>query len=1039
MIAHAGRLAIQAAAAGFTLLLLLLAAAAFLLARGPLSLGFLSSQLEQLLNEPGAPYQVAFDDTILAWDGTRRQLEVRVVNLRLLSAEGRGVAGAPQMAIGVNGAALLRGEFSLRSVELIQPRVWLIRREDGRVDLGLGDAEGDAGASLFGAFESGELPSFARGLERVSVTGADLWMEDRASKAVWRLPDSDLILRRTPDGLTMQLASAVELAGRRAALNATAEFRGFDQPLDFEFLVQDLNPAALALAFSLPALEPLKALAAPVSGSARLRLAPGDRLEAASFDLAGGAGEINLPELYPTPLAVQSFAAIGDYAPEGEALTLRDVYLDLGDQLSAQFSGVVWREADGVGVTGEGSLGALKVDALARYWPETAGPNARKWVLQRVKGGVVPEASFKLNLRPGGLGAASPPDDLVLAEFRYEGVSARFWDPLPPLVGGRGTAKLTAHEFTLAVQSGRVADIEISEGQVRIGNLAGRDQTAEVAFLARGPASGAFAILDAERLRFASDLGIKPSDAGGQAAVRARFKIPLERDIKLADVDYAAAATIGDLTLPELFGLYRLTDADLALNVDRAGLDAKGAIALNGVPAALTWRRDFGKKGVPDRYGLAAVLDDGGRQALGLTLAPYLTGPANLELQLLKHDDGRVEATGSADLAATALAIEELKWAKPPGARGRAEFQFTTGEKRPLLVDRVRLIADGFEATGSADLGLEGKLRSLRIQQARFGENDFAADIAFAPGAVSVQGRGRSFDLRPYFEGDGDGQTQPDPAAPAVDIAAAFERMLVSDAVALTGLQAKGARRQDRWAGLVATGSVNGGPPLRIEMNPAAGGQELAAWANDAGAVARASDLFGDMQGGTLAIVARIPDGPEPIKGRLVADDFRVVNAPFLTRIFTLGSLTGIVDAMSGEGISFKRLDIPFDWSKGKIAIGEASAVGAALGLTFTGEIDRKAETLALHGTVVPAYTINSLLGNIPLIGNLFVGRKGEGVFAVTFRAQGPLAEPEVSVNPLAALAPGFLRRFVELLERPSTSRAPEVPAAEPPPRASTP
>ena len=1026
MIAHAGRLALTAAAAGFSLLLVLFGVLAFLLARGPLSLGFISPQLEQLLNDPEAPQRIDFEDTVLAWDSGRRQLEVRVVDLKIRTAEGRVVAAAPQMAISVNGAALLRGAFELRSVELIEPRVWMIRHEDGRIDLGLGDAESASETSLFAPFESGEAPSFARSLERVSVSDADLRMEDRASQAVWRLPDSDLVLRRTAEGLAIELASAVALDGRQATLNVSVDFRGFHAPLDLHFVVQDLSPAALAAAFPLPALAPLKALAAPVSGSADLRVAPGDRLESASFDLAGGAGQVSLPDLYPGPLALQSFAAIGSYDPDGQALSFRDVYVDLGDQLSAQFSGVVRRAAEGVGVTGQGSLGALKVDSLATYWPESAAPNARKWIMQRVKGGVVPEASFKLNLRPEDMAAAEPPADLIQLEFRYEGVSARFWDPLPPAVAARGAATLTAHDFKLTVKSARVGELDLSEGAVHIDNLAGRDQSAEVSFLARGPASGAFAILDAERLRFASDLGVKPSDAGGQAAVRARFKIPLERDIKLADVDYAAAATIADLTLPELFGLYRLTDADLSLNVDRAGLDAKGAIALNGVPAALTWRRDFGKTGKPDRYGLAAVLDDAGREALKLSLSPYLAGAAKVDLQLLKHDDGKVEASGVADLAAAKVAIDELEWVKPAGAPGRAEFHFTAGEKRPLLVDRARLTAAGFEATASADLGLEGKLKTLRIQQARYGENDFAADIAFAPGAVSVQARGRSFDLRPYFAGDeAEAGSGPDPGAPAVDLTADFERLLVSEEIALTGVQAKGARRQNRWAGLVASGSVNGGPPLQVAMNPISGGQELTARANDAGAVARASDLFGDMQGGSLAIIARIPDGPEPIDGRLVADDFKVVNAPLLTRIFTLGSLTGIVDTMRGEGISFKRLDIPFQWSKGKIAIGEASAVGAALGLTFTGEVDREAETLALHGTVVPAYTINSLLGNIPLIGNLLVGRKGEGVFAVTFRAQGPLADPEVSVNPLAALAPGFLRRFVELLERPADPAAP--------------
>ena len=66
-----------------------------------------------------------------------------------------------------------------------------------------------------------------------------------------------------------------------------------------------------------------------------------------------------------------------------------------------------------------------------------------------------------------------------------------------------------------------------------------------------------------------------------------------------------------------------------------------------------------------------------------------------------------------------------------------------------------------------------------------------------------------------------------------------------------------------------------------------------------------------------------------------------------------------------------------------------------------------------LRGTLVPAYTINSVLGNIPILGTLLTGGEGEGVFALTYRVSGAPDSPTVSVNPLSALAPGFLRSFV--------------------------
>ena len=66
-----------------------------------------------------------------------------------------------------------------------------------------------------------------------------------------------------------------------------------------------------------------------------------------------------------------------------------------------------------------------------------------------------------------------------------------------------------------------------------------------------------------------------------------------------------------------------------------------------------------------------------------------------------------------------------------------------------------------------------------------------------------------------------------------------------------------------------------------------------------------------------------------------------------------------------------------------------------------------------MQGTLVPAYTLNSVLGNIPLLGNLLVGKEGEGIFAMTYGVDGPIGEPTVTVNPLSALAPGFLRSIV--------------------------
>jgi hypothetical protein len=63
----------------------------------------------------------------------------------------------------------------------------------------------------------------------------------------------------------------------------------------------------------------------------------------------------------------------------------------------------------------------------------------------------------------------------------------------------------------------------------------------------------------------------------------------------------------------------------------------------------------------------------------------------------------------------------------------------------------------------------------------------------------------------------------------------------------------------------------------------------------------------------------------------------------------------------------------------------------------------------------VPAYSLNRVLGEIPLLGSLITGGENEGIFAATYRVEGALDDPKVEVNPLSALAPGFLRNLFGL------------------------
>ena len=90
---------------------------------------------------------------------------------------------------------------------------------------------------------------------------------------------------------------------------------------------------------------------------------------------------------------------------------------------------------------------------------------------------------------------------------------------------------------------------------------------------------------------------------------------------------------------------------------------------------------------------------------------------------------------------------------------------------------------------------------------------------------------------------------------------------------------------------------------------------------------------------------------------------------------------------------------------------------GPSMGLTGAGAYNLERDDLDVDGVVAPSPMLNlSILGEIPVIGDLLVSRRGEGVFGMTYSINGPAAQPRVGVNPVSALTPGILRRIFEPL-----------------------
>ena len=147
----------------------------------------------------------------------------------------------------------------------------------------------------------------------------------------------------------------------------------------------------------------------------------------------------------------------------------------------------------------------------------------------------------------------------------------------------------------------------------------------------------------------------------------------------------------------------------------------------------------------------------------------------------------------------------------------------------------------------------------------------------------------------------------------------------------------------------------------------------------------------------------------------LTIEKFKVVKAPAFAKLLSLADFKGMLDLLSGEGISFDILEINFSNNKKVLQIKEIIAIGPSISILMEGYIVNKSGLTSLRGTMVPAKSLNTLISKIPVLGDILIPKEvGEGLFGISFKIKGLPEKIKTSVNPIKTLTPRFITKILE-------------------------
>jgi hypothetical protein len=665
-------------------------------------------------------------------------------------------------------------------------------------------------------------------------------------------------------------------------------------------------------------------------------------------------------------------------------------------------------------------VGPSATSDLVRLWPQFINPDVREWCAQNLHGGRL-QGSLKANWTAADLDAMEHkrglPRESVRGDFTTHEVGVDLLPGLPIMMTDEGTGSFTGHEFTVSANRATMALTPLRRVQANSVAFTVPDTTprpivdASAKVHMMGTADSLADLLMREPLRKQAGLALDPATVKGQAEGDLVLDLKLGKTARPEDTQFHASGALDNLQIEKFLADEKLESATASFEADRNQLKIAGDGQLLGAATHVDVVR------APGEEGLATVtfaLDAAGRARRGFNFSSWLTGPLPIKL---KAPLTRANAEVEVDLTPAGVDNFVPGLSKPAGKPGKATFLVKpTSEGASLSNLAIELGAPMFR--GSAQMDNAGAVQSATFSQARISPgDDFKVDVVNNPAALKLTVRGASLDARPFVKSLLEGTSSGQAAAKDFDLDAKVASVGGASKQTIANMELTAFRRGGETRLGSLRGRIGGGAVAAVGT-----GGDTRITTTDAGALLRFANLYSHLEGGDLNLVLR--SRGEASAGEALLTDFVLRDEPAFRQLVSAApqrSAEGAAAPVDAARVHFDKMTASFERTPGKLTIQDGVIYNPSVGLTAQGGIDFEHSQVDISGSFVPAYTVNTMLTKIPLVGLLLSGGDNDGVFGINYHVKGAMSSPTFSVNPLSAIAPGILRRILSAIDGTTT------------------
>ncbi|MBU2328774.1 MAG: DUF3971 domain-containing protein [Alphaproteobacteria bacterium] len=679
-----------------------------------------------------------------------------------------------------------------------------------------------------------------------------------------------------------------------------------------------------------------------------------------------------------------------------------------------------------------GEVHDMRTSVVKQLWPYWIASKPRAWVLENLFGGVIPRGTIEVFIPQNRLSIDPKPlrldaDELKIG-FDLEDARLNLTGDLPPLRDVYGRFDMVGERVDVDIRSagsffpsGRM--VTLDRGKLSLQDAYEKPLMADLELDISGAADAVAELVSFKPIEALRVVDFKPEDFAGKVRGKAKIRLGLVPDQQPPAPSWTADVTLEDVDVAKPFDGRKINDVTgkLTVDPDKAKLDADARIDDVPMKAVLTEPVRRGEGEVARESVITATLDNASREKLVPGLGEIVSGPMKIELR--RVDETRQAV--SVDLRSATLTFPWVGWAKGQGIGATAKFELSK-KGAQSLIEKFELDGDGFGALGDMSADDRG-LVSANLSRVRLAPGDnVALTIRLNKGVYSVVAKGSVLDARSLIstiqQPSGD-EGKAGASNTSLRIEGRFERVLGFGGEQLSGVSVVYSSAKGRLSGVDFSGITGSGQALVAKLRQPSGRRELSVTTSDAGAVLRFLDTYKRLGGGLGNL--RLTETREGAwSGNLDLRNFKVQNEERLQSIVTTPtgadgrSLNSAVRSDTDvSSAAFQRAFARLAVVDGTLSLENGIVRGEQIGATFQGIVRDPAGRIDLTGTFMPAYGLNRLFGELPVIGAILGNGRDRGLLGITFKLTGATTKPNLVINPLSIIAPGVFRQIFSSAE----------------------